>query len=171
MYRREVRRRVGSRFPGLAPICILRCKDGWWGLNALPAFWRALAAMIERPDLLEDPRFTTMAGRWDHVEALEALIEEATRDWTRAQLMERGATFRIPLGAALSIEELLHDPHLRAREFWRPVGELQVPGCAFQFVGEGRSAEPPGAEPGAHTAEVRAARTCWAPTRPTRCWL
>ncbi len=62
---------TGERFPGTVP-----CSDGWMGLNALG--YRncvRLCQLMEREDLLEDPRFNNSAGRRKNgMELLDAAI-------------------------------------------------------------------------------------------------
>ena len=156
VYRQRARQRQGNRFEGLAPITLLRCADGWWGLNILPQFWQPFLDMIGRPELAEDERFSGLGLRWQHVDALEREIQAATLDWTFERILELGDRHRVPVGVALSLEGLLRDPHLEARAFWRDVDDLRLPGAPFRFVGEADPVEGPAAPPGAHTQAVLA---------------
>ena len=158
VYQQRIRQRQGNRFEGLAPITLLRCAEGWWGLNVLPQFWAPFAEMIQRPDLLEDERFRALGLRWENVAALEDEIQTATRDWSFDELMRLGEEFRVPVGVALSLEQLLRDPHLEARGFWREVDGVRRPGAPFRLVGEREPVEAPAFPPGAHDALLREVR-------------
>jgi crotonobetainyl-CoA:carnitine CoA-transferase CaiB-like acyl-CoA transferase len=61
----------------VAPSGVFRTGDGYLVLAAyVPKHWRLLCAAIDRPDLLEDPRFTDQAQRTRHMSELFAILEE-----------------------------------------------------------------------------------------------
>ncbi|MBS03794.1 MAG: hypothetical protein CMQ24_13950 [Gammaproteobacteria bacterium] len=142
-----VRARHGNDFGVLHPITMYPCKDGWWATNADVIFWDAFTVMLGRPDLADDPRFNTVAGRVTNAKALDQLVMEELGDKTRAELMELGqVTCRVPTGILNTLDELLEDPHLRERNFWQPMAAggrtLKMAGSAFTFMGEGQPAQP-----------------------------
>lgn len=65
-YRGEVRRRHGNDWQSTHPLTLYPCKDGWFGVSAVPAFWEAFTRMLGRPDLIDDPRFATNDDRLQH---------------------------------------------------------------------------------------------------------
>jgi crotonobetainyl-CoA:carnitine CoA-transferase CaiB-like acyl-CoA transferase len=76
---------------GLDPLYQLyETRDGWLQVAALrDEHWRALCRVINRPDLPDDPRFNTAAGRQEHRAALTAelaaaFLAESAVDWRRA---------------------------------------------------------------------------------------
>ena len=155
----RLRERHGNNFGVLHPITMYPCKDGWWATNADVIFWDAFTVMLGRPELADDPRFNTVAGRVEHSEALDQIVIETFGEKTRAELMELGqVTCRVPTGILNTLDELLHDPHLAERKFWQGLDAggraLKVPGSAFTFVGEGQPRQPQ-AEPGQPITEVK----------------
>lgn len=132
--------RTGNRDPEQAPQGIYLCnaEETWFAVTARnDREWEALARVIGRDDLLTDPRFATVAGRYEHHDELDAAISEwlATRDPTSAfhTLQHAGVT-----AAPQFTEEMLaNDPHVAARNWIRPmtsrdVGTYPHIGYAFQ---------------------------------------
>lgn len=154
----NIRERHGNDFGVLHPITMYPCKDGWWATNADVIFWDAFTVMLGRPELADDPRFNTVAGRVEHAVALDDIVIETFGNKTRAELMELGQiTCRVPTGVLSTLDELLSDPHLAERRFWQRLDAdgrgLKVPGSAFTFVGEGQPTQPQ-AEPPQQITEV-----------------
>ena len=78
--------------------------------------WSKLAHLMEREDLVQDPRFVTAAARRQHQSELEELIKGWARGKTRQELWDglRGLDY---FGApVLSIREVLEDPHIKSRQ-------------------------------------------------------
>ncbi|MEZ4501106.1 MAG: CoA transferase [Dehalococcoidia bacterium] len=137
-----VRHRRGNRWQNLCPTTLLPCADGWFGVNILQAFWPSFASMIGHPEYIEDHEYALNSGRMAHEDAVEADVLEALGDWPKARIFTEGQeTWRVPIGTALDLDELLEDRHLEARGFWRPLGAsgLRSAGSPFAFVGS----EPP----------------------------
>ncbi|HEY5334633.1 MAG TPA: CoA transferase [Mycobacteriales bacterium] len=71
----------------VAPSGVFRTGDGYLVLAAyVPKHWRLLCAAIDRPDLLDDPRFVDQAQRTRHLANLFATLEEtfataSAADW------------------------------------------------------------------------------------------
>ena len=70
-----VSHRIKLPFPG-----IMQCKDGSVGINLLTDHnWRQLCVMLERPELLDDPRFAAPATRIQHADALFEIFDPIVR--------------------------------------------------------------------------------------------
>lgn len=72
-----VPRRMGNRHPSIAPYETVRCRDGYLALAVgNDRQWAEVARMIGRPELADDPRFSTNGARVENhaamIEALEA---------------------------------------------------------------------------------------------------
>ena len=81
----------------LAPAGRIGRGNGWIGVTALtPMQWAALSEMIGRPELANDPRFTTTLDRLRHAEAVDAVLAPfvAARPGVTA---EEGRARRIPM--------------------------------------------------------------------------
>jgi len=95
--------------------------------------WNRLVSVLGRPDLLDDPRFTTSRDRGRHAVGLKAIIEAWTRQRTKVEAMEALGRGGVPAGAVFDTDELLHDPFLRERGMFTTVrhpvrGEFTMPG-------------------------------------------
>jgi crotonobetainyl-CoA:carnitine CoA-transferase CaiB-like acyl-CoA transferase len=94
---------------------IYQTADGWMAVSAhTDATWRGLAAAVERPDWLDDPRFATVALREvNKPERLaltqEALLEDTTRNW-----MDRLSAHDVPCAPVLTRSEMIRHPQVSA---------------------------------------------------------
>jgi crotonobetainyl-CoA:carnitine CoA-transferase CaiB-like acyl-CoA transferase len=114
----HVRERSGSVLPGIAPSNAYPTADGGSiiiGANQ-DSLFRRLTALMERPDLAEDPRFRDHRARGAHQQEIDAIIGEWTQDRPAADLMEALAAAGVPAGPVYRAKEMLEDPHFRARE-------------------------------------------------------
>ena len=135
---RKVRTRQGNRMGNVHPVSLYRCRDGFIYLTILPTFWRNLVTMIGREDLLEDERFSTSTARIENADALDDILNESFLDLTMAECLELGQRkYRLPIGAAMTLDQILQDEHLLARHYWQEVavpghGTIRMPGSAIR---------------------------------------
>jgi crotonobetainyl-CoA:carnitine CoA-transferase CaiB-like acyl-CoA transferase len=100
-----------------APYQAVRAQDGYFVLGANSnRLWQTLCEILKRPDLLNDSRFGTIAGRLLNRSPLIEEIEKsfATRpagEWVQI-LLNAG----IPAGPILNYEDALASEQVRARE-------------------------------------------------------
>lgn len=109
------RTRIGNRDRYTAPSNTFRAADGKWVhliAGGEPMFKR-LAALIGRPELLDDPRFATLAARCENVDEVEAIaagwIAGLTADEAARQLKEAG----LPAAKVANIADVVADPLTR----------------------------------------------------------
>ena len=72
-------------------------------------------AVLERPDLLEDPRYAHLPSRMTHVDELEADIEAVLPGRTTAKWVERLDAARVSGGPVPIYDRTLEDEHVLAR--------------------------------------------------------
>jgi len=149
---------------GLAPYGIYPCKPG--GPNDYvflftshnnPQHWRRLLEVVGRADLIDDPRFATVAARAQHEAEVDALLSDWTRRHDKYEAMRVVGVAGVPAGAVLDTGDLLAEPSFTERGLIQtmrhPRGELRMPTFPVRFDGA-----PPPVEPapllGQHTAEV-----------------
>ncbi|MGH3036067.1 MAG: CaiB/BaiF CoA transferase family protein [Gaiellaceae bacterium] len=161
-HRGEAPSRTGMRHPHFCPYGPFPAGDGrLFGFAVLSTdHWRALCvAVIDRPELLEGPRFATNEDRVAHRDVLEPLLEEAFAARPAAEWLERLEAARIPCGAVNDVRDVVEHPQLAHNrlvvEVDSPAGPLPVVGSPFLVDGE---RPPSGGVPalGEHTAEVLA---------------
>ncbi|MFM7120426.1 MAG: CoA transferase [Gammaproteobacteria bacterium] len=116
-----VRRRSGNEFWTVCPSNLFRLRDGFIYVNIVPAFWDAFTLFIDHPELLIDGRFLNNDLRMRNREALNDIAASAIANMDRAEAVARAEAVRIPAGVVQTLDDVLVDPHLAARDFWQQV--------------------------------------------------
>ena len=83
--------------------------------------WRNLFAAIERAELADDPRFSTIAQRTANIDELYTLLAEEMRGRTTEEWRARLDQFDVPNGVVNDLKGLLADPYLRDTGFFQPI--------------------------------------------------
>ena len=156
-------RRRNSAHPTIVPFQNFEASDAWFVVGAAKqVFWERLCDVIGRPDLNEDERFATMAGRNEHRDALLPILDEAFRARTADEWIEELVGAGVPASRVNTVEEALADPQTVAREaiveHEHPVlGTVRSIRTPLRLAdGETRLEREPARGPhrGEHTAEV-----------------
>jgi formyl-CoA transferase/CoA:oxalate CoA-transferase len=108
--------RLGNAHPMLVPYRLYQARDKAINIGvATDALWQRFCEVIERPELMADPRFVNNAERVRHRAELEPILEAtlATRD--AGEWLARLQEARIPSGPVNSLAEILTDEHFLAR--------------------------------------------------------
>jgi len=100
--------------------------------------WRDFFILADRKDLLEDPRYKTLATRLKHIEQLYEELARIAPSRTNAEWLAELDRRNIPAMSVNSLESLLHDPHLEAVGFWQTVehpteGTMRLPGIPATY--------------------------------------
>ncbi len=112
-----VRERSGSVLPGIAPSNVYRCRDGEYliGANQDTVFARLCVAM-GRPELAQDPRYVDHVQRGRNQSELDQLVDAWTSTLTIDELETKMIAAGVPAGKIYRAQEMLDDPHFKARE-------------------------------------------------------
>ena len=131
----KVRQPGGSRIGSAVPSNVYRSRDGKQMVIAANAdtLFSRLCTAIGRPELGDDPRFSTFWARFEHVDELDEIIARWAAEHDASEidsLLDRAGVVCAPIQSAA---DLFQDPQLRAREMLVPVqdqelGELVLPG-------------------------------------------
>lgn len=121
-------------------------------------FWPDLCAHLDRPELVDDPRFKDGAARFEHRRECIQLLREIFRTRTYDEWRERLATLQgvwAPLQTPLEVHD---DPQVQANGYLEPVtasggAEFVLPANPVQFD-ETPAAVRGAPEHGEHTDEV-----------------
>jgi crotonobetainyl-CoA:carnitine CoA-transferase CaiB-like acyl-CoA transferase len=112
----ETERLSNSAHASIVPFQVFPTADGYLVVAcAKEKFWQRLVAVLRRPDLADDERFTTFAGRREHRSPLQ---RELTAEFLTASTDEWVTTLRevgIPAQPVNSITQALDDPQVHAR--------------------------------------------------------
>lgn len=76
--------------------------------------WRAFFDVMERPDMLDDPRVNDGKTRSEKIGELYEMVAQCVRDWPTEPLLAALHKADIPHGKATPLGELANDPHLDA---------------------------------------------------------
>jgi len=112
-YADEIPERVGMRHHLLTPYGPHETADDQYinfAVLSEPHFEAFCEAVIERPDLLEDERFSTNEGRVDNRDELEPIVEAEIAEQTRDHWAERLEAAGIPWGDVNNIDEVVDHP-------------------------------------------------------------
>jgi crotonobetainyl-CoA:carnitine CoA-transferase CaiB-like acyl-CoA transferase len=136
-YGDKVPQRVGLHHHTMAPYGPYPCGDDQMVIVAAgaghTAMFRSFCEAIERPDLLDDPRFATNEQRLQNRAALDERICTATRSQPRSHWLERFHQFGIPAGAMNDLGQALSHPAVVHRGSVKEVNSAVGPLKVFDF--------------------------------------
>jgi crotonobetainyl-CoA:carnitine CoA-transferase CaiB-like acyl-CoA transferase len=143
-----VLKRMGSNNPNASPYGTFKCKDGYFIVGAVgEEQWERFCAALGVKEWMQDPRYRTNVDRLAHVFEIQADIERWAENYTVEEILQRLENHRVPCSPVQNISELVHDPHLKERQFFVEVehpimGKVTLPGAPYKF------SETPLAKPG-----------------------
>lgn len=155
----QLRGRTGNRSPNSAPRNMYETADGHIALSASSQrIFENVARAIDRPDLIDDPRFETNEARLEHVDRLDSIIEEWTRERTTEAVMAAMEAADAIVGPVYDAADIVEDSQYRAREAITDVpfkGEqLTTQNVVPEFSRTPGAIDYVGPEHGAHNEEV-----------------
>jgi crotonobetainyl-CoA:carnitine CoA-transferase CaiB-like acyl-CoA transferase len=150
------RRGAGNEF---WPRAIYPCQDGYVYATIPDRRWPALARMIGRPDLAEDPEYATLAGRLAHQDEVELALVPWLLAHSKDEIFRQAQQSGLDWGALFTTAELLDNEHFQARDFWAGidhpvVGRLDYPGPHYRLSASPWALRRPAPLLGQHNAEV-----------------
>ena len=112
--------RTGNNYVvGNHPLTLYPCKDGYISVsNVSPHQNENLFLLMERPDLLDDPRFVTAEDRWDHRKEYDETIIPWLKGRTMDEIVDAAQSLRIPLTYVPTFGQLFEDIQLSSRDYW-----------------------------------------------------
>jgi crotonobetainyl-CoA:carnitine CoA-transferase CaiB-like acyl-CoA transferase len=124
-----VQGREGNRLPHAAPHGAFRCKDNdfngapedrWIALGVFnDAQWGALVEAMGSPSWAADAALSTLAGRKQREDEIEAKITEWTREQAAEDVMALLQSKGVPAGVVQNARDVLDaDEHLKARGYY-----------------------------------------------------
>lgn len=131
--------RFGNAHPSIVPYEPFPTADGAVAVAVgADDQYRRLCLAAGRPDLGDDPRFRTNAGRVTHRATLIPLLQElfqtrSTREWVELLL-----SIGVPVGEINTVAQALEDPQVQARDMVREVdhptaGRIKLLGPVAKF--------------------------------------
>jgi formyl-CoA transferase len=112
-----IRERSGATLPNVAPSNIYDCKDGPFLIAAnQDTVFRRLCAVIGKPELADDERFSKHTTRGTNMQELDDIITEWTKSRTIEEVDALMQEAGVPAGRIFRAPEMLDDPQYKARE-------------------------------------------------------
>jgi crotonobetainyl-CoA:carnitine CoA-transferase CaiB-like acyl-CoA transferase len=111
------RRREGNRLPNSAPLDNYLTADGRYVcvVAGSDANFSRLCAAMERPDLLKDPRWSTLAKRAAGSDEINDVVAQWALARSAEEVEARCIEHGVPVGTIYDANDILADPHMAAR--------------------------------------------------------
>jgi crotonobetainyl-CoA:carnitine CoA-transferase CaiB-like acyl-CoA transferase len=144
----------GYDFGGIFP-----CADGYVTVRPNEdRHWVAMATAMGVPELGDDERFSTRAGREVNADELNEVVRNYARTRTRDEIYRAIAGAGAPVGTFDEPERILRSDQFRQRE-WSRQGEVggepaELPGLPFRLVSTPKPPFRAAPSVGADTAEI-----------------
>ena len=144
----------------LAQDLIFQTSDGYITCGAVSDDeWRGMCAALERPDWLNDERFSTPMGRVQNAKARLEGMSDVLRSRTSADWLARLDAEDVPCAPVLTRPEILENEQVRAneliREYHHPgLGDIRQPRPGARFSHSEVRQEPIAPMLGEHSRQV-----------------
>lgn len=122
-------------------------------------FWQKLCAVLEAPQLADDPRFATNALRVENRAALVPQLDRIFRTRTVAEWLKRLRAAEVPAAPVNNLDGAFAEPPVAEREmiveYDHPdVGKVRMPGNPIKISGISKTISRPAPRLGEHTDTV-----------------
>ncbi|HVO27529.1 MAG TPA: CoA transferase [Candidatus Margulisiibacteriota bacterium] len=158
----QLPQRAGNRHPFTAPYDCFHAKDGWVVIGVGNSqLFRTLVTAMGMPELGRDPRFKSPSARLERHDEVNRVVGDWVKEHTVAEVLQvlgpEGAN--IPCAPVMTLDRLMADPHLRAREMvvdlpHDKLGKVPVTGVPFKLSESPGRIEHLGPELGQHNDEI-----------------
>ncbi len=157
--------RTGNRHPALAmaPYNTYPCTDGYVAIfTSAERHWHSMCRMLGRPELLDDPDFSSTIGRAKRMAEVDDMVGAWTITRSKDEVLKLLNEAHVPCAPVKTAREVAYDPHLEARGFWVDIvhprrGPTRVPISPIRLHTGGKSEiRSPAPMLGQHTEAVLA---------------
>jgi len=152
---------TGTRHRRSTPYQAYRTKDAYVTVGANnEKLWTAFCTQVlERPGLMEDPRFKVLAARLKNIDALQDEIEKVFAQHPTNHWVKRLDAAGVPGGPVFTYDQALENEHSKAREMvveidHPRIGRMKGLGNPVKSSGELARSRAPAPWLGQHSAEV-----------------
>ena len=122
-------RRDGNRSPYAAPHGVYPCRgnDRWCAIAVFTdEEWQRLCQLMEKPELAQDARFSSLLQRKRNEDELDRVISGWTVNLTAEEVMHRLQQAGIAAGVAQTSQDIQDDPQLAHRHFFRELEHTEI---------------------------------------------
>jgi succinyl-CoA--D-citramalate CoA-transferase len=112
-----VRQREGNRLPNSAPLDNYPTADGRYIciVAGSDANFARLCRAMDRPELTEDPRFTTLAQRAANADVINGIVAEWTASRNATEVEATCVAADVPVASAYTVADIVSDEQVSAR--------------------------------------------------------
>jgi len=149
--------RVGLRHPSITPYGAYACSGGELVVIAIQneREWTSFCEQVlQRPDLVADPRYCTNVARCANRSVLDDEINSVFARLSRTALTQRLQQASIAFGAVNAVADLAQHPQLRRTQVATASGPIELVAPPVRVAGEQGSLRPVPAL-GEHSAAIR----------------
>ena len=154
--------RTGNRHGGLAeaPYNVYPTNDGHIAIICVNEnHWKSLLGAMHREDLMNDPRYTSLKSRVEHMDAIDDLVSGFTQTQAKKDLFDLLMQHHVPCAPVRNLDEVVNDVHMHSRRAleWveHPIyGRVCLPNSPLRFDGVEPMAIRPSGELGRDNKEV-----------------
>ncbi len=155
----ELPPRTGNDHMAVSPYGVYEAADGPLAVAPSTAqTWVSLCKVLEREDLLEDPRFKTNALRRENRSQINRIVADIIKTKTRQEWMDLLNPVGVPAGPINNLREAFEDPQVRHQkmvmELPQPGGPVKAAGFALKMKDTPARVEMPSPQLGEHTRQV-----------------
>jgi crotonobetainyl-CoA:carnitine CoA-transferase CaiB-like acyl-CoA transferase len=156
----KIPQREGSAHPSVVPYQVFRTQDGeMFIVGANQRLWSRLCQVLQREDLLQDPRFGSQGERVTHRDILIPILQSETQKYPTAKLHEMLEEAGVPCAPVNTVDRILRDPQTTVREMVIDVPhplipELKLLGIPIKLTDTPGHIRMPPPLKGQHTEEV-----------------
>jgi len=141
---------------------VFETQDGFISAGAVSDDeWQGMCRALNRPELIDDPRFATASARVENNNERRVLMSAEIAKWPRAEILERLKAEDVPSAPILKRREILDDPQIIENgtivEDEHPgVGRVRQPRPAARFDKSPSGIQRPAPRLGENTREIMA---------------
>ena len=150
-------KRVGSQAPGIAPYQAYECADGYLVIaGANDRLFRKMSEALGHPEWSDDPRFQSNPSRWEHLYALNPMMEAVLKTKPRSHWAEKLDAVGVPNAPTQTMDEVVVHPQTLALGILQETDdkEFKLIGIPMQFDGVRPPQHAGSPALGEHTKEI-----------------
>lgn len=142
-YSGKLQKRDGNAYAALAPYDTFRAKNGFVVIACgnQKLYEKLCTSVLNRPELINDRRFTTNILRTEHKDELKEIIEKWTGRFTVEEVVNTVLSSGIPSGPVYDISQIVKDKHIAGARNMFPevdqpvIGRMHMNGDAIKLLG------------------------------------
>jgi len=152
--------RMGNEYPFAAPARVYTCRDGQvYAGVLLDNHWKALARLVNRAELADDPQYATTPNRIAHREEVNEILGQWCSKRSVTEVVAALSEAGLAVAPVQTYEDAARDPHVRARDMLQPIAQsdgtrVPITGPAGKFSRTPTRVRSGAPATGQHQAEI-----------------